>query len=263
VTPTYLPGGTRWGTARKAVLPLASVIALLAIWQVTSVRYGIPAFYPSPVQTVGTFAQLFRDGSLISDTAISVFRIATGFLIGSAAGFVLGLSLGASRIVRIALDPYVNFLRFVSSIAWIPLSTLWLGIDEQPKIALVIYACLFPVALNTYAGYQAIPRNRLRAAQALGANRGQSFWWVAMPSCIHFALQGMRIGMGGAFIAVVAAETIAANSGLGFLIWSSRNYFVTDSMFVGIFVLGILGLLADRLLVFLSVTVLGKYRLGH
>ena len=232
-------------------------------WQWASASFAIPRLFPSPIRTWQTLVDLLRDGSLVRDTAMSLFRIVCGFLVGSAVGFVVGVLMGASSRIRYMLDPYVNFLRFISGIAWIQLATLWLGLGETPKILLVAYVTVFAVAINTLAGFRAVPLNRLRAARALGADRRQLFVLVQLPSCVHFALQGMRLAMAGAFLTVVAAEMIAANSGLGYLIHSARQFLATDAMFVGIVVLGVVGYLADKALVLLTRTVLGRYRLGR
>jgi NitT/TauT family transport system permease protein len=204
---------------------------------------------------------LIGDGSLLLDSVASMRRILLGFALGSFLGFVLGLVMGISRIIRYALDPYVHFFRFISGIAWVQFVTLWLGLGESSKIILVVYVTVFVVAINTLAGFRLIPVNRLRAARSIGVTRFQLFLWVEMPSCIHFALQGMRLAMAGAFLTVVAAEMIAANSGLGFLINSSRQFLATDVMFVGIFMLGLLGYVTDKIFLLLSDITLRKYRL--
>lgn len=239
-----------------------SIALFLLAWHWASASFSVPRLFPSPERTGMTLVQLAQDGTLVRDIGASLKRILAGFAIGSVVGFMLGLLMGASARVRLVLDPYVNFLRFISGIAWIQLATLWLGLGEAPKIALVAYVTIFAVAINTLAGFRAIPRNRIRAARSLGATRAQIFLWIQLPSCVHFALAGMRLAMAGAFLTVVAAEMIAADSGLGFLIHSSRQFMATDAMFVAILMLGVLGYLADKLLVLVTRTVLGRYRLG-
>jgi NitT/TauT family transport system permease protein len=239
-----------------------SIALFLLAWHWASASFSVPRLFPSPERTGLTLLSLVRDGTLLRDVGASLGRIVGGFAIGSVIGFALGLSMGASDRIRYVLDPYVNCLRFVSGIAWIQLATLWLGLGESPKVALVAYVTVFAVALNTLAGFRAIPRNRIRAARSLGATRMQRFLWIELPSCVHFALAGMRLALAGAFLTVVAAEMIAADSGLGFLIHSSRQFMATDAMFAGILVLGLLGYLADKLLVVATRTLLGRYRLG-
>jgi NitT/TauT family transport system permease protein len=239
-----------------------SIAVFFLAWHWGSASFSLPRLFPSPERTGLTLVQLVKDGSLLRDAAASMGRILAGFVAGSVIGFALGLLMGASARVRYMLDPYVNFLRFISGIAWIQVAMLWLGLGEASKIALVAYVTVFAVAINTLAGFRAIPRNRIRAARCFGANRRQLFFWIEAPSCVHFALQGMRLAMAGAFLTVVAAEMIAANSGLGYLIHSSRQFMATDAMFVGILALGVLGYLTDKLLVLMTRTAFGRYRLG-
>jgi NitT/TauT family transport system permease protein len=253
----------RWRQgANDVIVYVISIAIFLLAWQWGSASFAVPRLFPSPERTGLTLAELVRNGSLLRDIGASLGRILAGFALGSVLGFALGLLMGASARLRYIVDPYVNFLRFISGIAWIQLATLWLGLGEAPKIALVAYVTIFAVAINTLAGFRAIPRNRIRAARSLGASRVQLFLWIELPSCIHFALQGMRLAMAGAFLTVVAAEMIAANSGIGFLIHSSRQFMATDAMFVGILALGLLGYLADKTLVLVTRTALGRYRLG-
>ena len=254
--------GQRWQLSANVIVYAVSIAIFLLAWQWGSASFSVPRLFPSPERTGLTLVELVRNGSLIRDIGASLGRILAGFALGSVLGFALGLLMGASARLRYIVDPYVNFLRFISGIAWIQLATLWLGLGEAPKIALVAYVTIFAVAINTLAGFRAIPHNRIRAAQSLGASRLQLFLWVELPSCIHFALQGMRLAMAGAFLTVVAAEMIAANSGIGFLIHSSRQFMATDAMFVGILALGLLGYLADKALVLITRTALGRYRLG-
>jgi NitT/TauT family transport system permease protein len=253
-------GGLQRGT--QVLVYGLSIAVFFIAWHWGSASFSLPRLFPSPERTGLTLVELVRDGSLLRDAAASMARILSGFLVGSVVGFALGLLMGASERVRYMLDPYVNFLRFVSGIAWIQIAMLWLGLGEAAKIALVAYVTVFAVAINTLAGFRAIPRNRIRAARSFGASRLQLFFWIEAPSCIHFALQGMRLAMAGAFLTVVAAEMIAANSGLGYLIHSSRQFMATDAMFVGILALGVLGYLTDKLLVFVTRTAFGRYRLG-
>lgn len=253
---------SRWRYGTNVIVYGVSIAIFLLAWKCGSASFSVPRLFPGPERTGLTLLELVRNGSLVRDIGASLGRILVGFALGSILGFALGLLMGASVRLRYILDPYVNFLRFISGIAWIQLATLWLGLGEAPKIALVAYVTVFAVAINTLAGFRAIPQNRFRAARSLGASRLQLFLWIELPSCVHFALQGMRLAMAGAFLTVVAAEMVAANSGIGFLIHSSRQFMATDAMFVGILALGLLGYLADKLLLLITHTILGRYRLG-
>jgi len=162
---------------------------------------------------------------------------------------LLGLAMGAFAPVRRFLDPIVNFLRFIPPIAWLSPFLIWFGIGETTKVLLITYTVTFMVMLNTLAGIIAIPKNRIRVAQCLGASRVQIFAFVVVPACVAYILTGMRIAMGNAFVTIVTAEMIAAQAGLGYLILVSKNFGGTDLIFLGMITLGILGLLTDRLFV--------------
>ena len=190
-----------------------------------------------------------------------MFRILAGFAIGSAAGVLLGLAMGAFAPVRRFLDPIVNFLRFIPPIAWLSPFLIWFGIGETTKVLLITYTVTFMVMLNTLAGIIAIPKNRIRVAQCLGASRLQIFAFVVVPACVAYILTGMRIAMGNAFVTIVTAEMIAAQAGLGYLILVSKNFGGTDLIFLGMITLGILGLLTDRLFVMAIARYARRYHL--
>jgi len=157
------------------------------------------------------------------------------------------------------LDAYIEFFRYIPALSLVTLSMIWFGIGEASKVFLIMYATVFIVTVNTTAGIVAIPANKLRAARSLGANRLQMFVYVTLPASVPFILTGMRIALGNAYAVIVAAEMVAAQTGLGFLIFSSRNYMQTDAIFVGVISLGILGFLTDRVMRFLIVTFGTRY----
>ncbi len=237
-------------------LPIATFVVL---WQLWSAAFGVPQLFPSPWQTARTFASLIADGTLPHDAAASLVRIVTGFLLGSLIGAVLGLLIGSARLIREIVDPYVNFLRFISGVAWISIFIVWLGIGEASKIALIVYTTAFAVVLNTVAGVAAIAPNKLRAARCFGATPVQRFFWVTLPATIPYILTGMRLSLSNAFLVIVAAEMVQADSGIGFTIIAARLFLAPDVIFCGMITLGLMGLLSDRVLMLVARTVLGRY----
>jgi NitT/TauT family transport system permease protein len=141
----------------------------------------------------------------------------------------------------------------------VTLAMIWFGIGEASKYFLIIYGTVFIVTMNTIAGIVSIPPAKIRAARSLGANQWQLFVFVTLPASVPFILTGMRMAMGTAFTTIVAAEMVAAQSGLGFLIFSSRLFMQTDAIFVGIVALGMLGFLADRMMRFLILAFAKRY----
>jgi ABC-type nitrate/sulfonate/bicarbonate transport system permease component len=236
-----------------------SVAVILALWQYGSSHAIIPLLFPSPLSTWRTAVQLWQEGRLLTDVAASLQRIAIGFAIGSAIGVVLGVLMGSFRLLRLVLDPYVQFLRSLPALAWIPAAMVWLGTGEISKIALLVYTTTFIVALNTMIGVGSVPRNQLRAARCFGATSWQAFYMVKVPATVSFMLTGMRLAMGTCFSTIIAAELLAPKDGLGYLIFSSRTWMQTEFAFVGIVLLGLLGFLVDRLFVLATRRAYGRF----
>jgi NitT/TauT family transport system permease protein len=246
--------------ARTAVSYAVAVALVVATWQIASALFDVPVLFPSPLAAVRKGIALIQEGRLQSDIAISLWRIGTGFAIGSILGAALGLLMGSSRLVADVLAPYVNFLRFIASIAWISAVMLWFGIGETSKIVLIVYTTTFVVLLNTMAGVVSVHPTKIRAARCLGASARQIFFWVTLPATLGYILTGMRLAMMNSFMTVVSAEMVAAESGIGFLIFNSRQWMETDAIFVGMFTLGVLGLLTDRVMQALIGAFLWRFR---
>src|SRR5216683_3565860 len=202
---------------------------------------------------------LVRNGVLLEHLWASVQRILVGFIAGSLLGIPIGLAMGSFRPVRQVLEPYTEFLRFIPSVAMITVAVIWFGIGEASKIFLIIYTTIFIVILNTAAGVSAIAKNKIRAAQALGATRGQIFFHVALPATVPHILTGMRLAMANSFTTIVAAELIAANEGLGKMLWDGRMFMLVDDIFVSLVSLGLLGFTVDRMFRWSIYTFAGKY----
>jgi NitT/TauT family transport system permease protein len=232
---------------RGTFIYAGSICAAVLLWYVISTQFFKPQFFPNPVAVFGTGLDMLLSGELIQHISISMQRILIGFLIGSLVGAPIGLLMGTSRTVRTALEPYTQFFRFVPSIAWLTPVVLWFGIGETSKVLIIIYTTTFIVLINTMVGVSNIAPNKLRAAACLGATPRQTFLLVTLPAALPFVLTGMRLAMGNSFATVVSAEMIAADSGLGYLIFNSRLWMATDRIFVGIVCLGILGILTDLL----------------
>jgi NitT/TauT family transport system permease protein len=221
--------------------------SLFVLWHVASVYLLNSILFPPPARVIAKAIELARDGTLWENASISLQRIALGFLFGTLIGVPLGLAIGSFGIVRRILEPYTEFLRFIPATALITVAVIWFGIGEGSKIFLIIYTTVFIVIINTAAGVSAIAPNKIRAARSLGANRAQVFLFVALPATVPFILTGMRLAMGNSFVTIIAAELVAANAGLGKMIWDARLYMLVDQIFVALLVLGLLGFATDRL----------------
>jgi ABC-type nitrate/sulfonate/bicarbonate transport system permease component len=226
---------------------LIGFASLFALWHVAWVYLLNSVLFPPPGRVIAKAIELAQDGTLWENARVSLERIGLGFLFGSLIGIPLGLAIGSFTIVRRLLEPYTEFLRFIPATAMITVAVIWFGIGEGSKIFLIIYTTVFIVIISTAAGVSAVTPNKIRAARSLGASRAQVFCYVAFPATVPYILTGMRLAMGNSFVTIIAAELVAANAGLGKMIWDARLYMLVDQIFVALLVLGLLGFTADRL----------------
>lgn len=243
-----------------AVSLLAVLVALL-VWSLASRGFN-PQLLPGPDRVLTGALELAGSGRLVDSILISLQRVFQGWLLGAAIAIPLGLLAGTSRLARAALDPFIHFFRFVPALALTSLFMLWFGIGEGSKVNLVAYAVAFVVLVVTASGASSINPDKILGATSLGANRFDLFWRVVLPATFPSIFVGMRLALASAFLVIVAAEAIAAQEGIGFLIWNSRTFFRTDFMFVGILCFGILGFASDRLWMLLGRTFLSRYLTG-
>jgi NitT/TauT family transport system permease protein len=230
----------------KKVLPSVAIGALLiGVWWLLVVVTG-SVIFPTPLQVVAGILELARDGSLWADIGASLYRVGAGFLLAVAFAIPLGLWMGWVRGAYATLNPIFQMLRPISPIAWIPIAILWFGVGNTSPIFLIFISSVFPMVVQTTAGVHAIERRYLRAAQNFGVSRYTLFKQVVIPAVLPQIIVGMRIGLGVAWLVVVAAEMIALHSGLGYLIIDSRNagnrY---DLVIAGMIVIGLIGLMLD------------------
>jgi NitT/TauT family transport system permease protein len=233
--------------------------SLFLLWHLASLYLVSSVLFPPPAVVFRKGVALVGNGVLFEHLWASTQRILAGFFAGSLLGIPIGLAMGSFRPVRKVLEPYTEFLRFIPSVAMITVAVIWFGIGEASKIFLIIYTTIFIVIINTAAGVSAIAPNKIRAAEALGATRAQIFLHVALPATVPFILTGMRLAMANSFTTIVAAELIAANDGLGKMLWDGRLFMLVDEIFVSLVTLGLLGFMVDRLFRWSIYTFAGKY----
>src|SRR5881227_1183491 len=225
--------------------------SLFVIWQLASLYLVSSVLFPPPTVVFRKGLVLTRNGVLLAHLAASLQRILAGFVAGSLLGIPIGLVMGSFRPARKVLEPYTEFLRFIPSVAMITVAVIWFGIGEATTIFIVI--------LNTAAGVSAIAPNKIRAAEALGASRAQIFCHVALPATVPYILTGMRLAMANSFTTIVAAELIAANEGLGKMLWDGRMFMLVDDIFVSLVTLGLLGFVVDHFFRWSIYAFAGKY----
>jgi ABC-type nitrate/sulfonate/bicarbonate transport system permease component len=230
-----------------------SFAVLLAVWWLVSANKLVnPIFLPGPVAVFESGVELTRDGTLLHDILISLFRVYSGFLLAALLGVVLGILLARSRLAYGLIGPVIEAVRPIPPIAWFPLIIIWLGIGEAARISVIVYGAFFPILLNTIQGVRSVENNLIRAALSLGASRRQIFYLVVLPAVFPSIVTGLRVGAGMAMFVLVAAELIASSSGIGYLILDSREHLFTDRVILGMIVLGILGVLQNKLLMIMD-----------
>nr|WP_198044683.1 ABC transporter permease [Lysinibacillus timonensis] len=237
---------------------IVSWVIILLIWQITA-NFSDPQFLPSPLLTIQGAIELITDGTLFVYMGYSFGRVMIGWIIGIFIAIPLGLLIGTNKIARLLTEPVINFIRFIPPLAFITLFMMWFGIGEQSKVFLIVYATLFVVTINTFTGVLAIPEDKIRSAHSMGANKWQTLCYVIIPTSLPYMFTGAKLALGSSFMAIVGAEMVAANQGIGFMIWNARLYFQTDWIFVGLVILGIMGFVMDRLFTWFGRKVLKRY----
>jgi NitT/TauT family transport system permease protein len=221
-------------------VPLSCWTLLTAIGSVNRV------FLPGPFDVVHRVITWFRDDDLLSDVGISCFRVVVGWALSALVALPLGLLIGTFRIVQAALEPLMDFVRYLPAVAFIPLVMLWVGIDEGAKIAIIFIGTFFQMVLMVAEDVRRVPLAQIEVAQTLGATRSEIINEVIIPSAKPALLDTLRITMGWAWTYLVVAELVAANSGLGYAIIKAQRFLQTDKIFAGIILIGALGLAIDQ-----------------
>ena len=229
---------------QERLLYLLSPIGLLAVWQLLlMLGLGDRRFIPAPSDIALRFVTMIASGELAQHTAATLWRVFAGFVVGSAPAIAVGLLMAMYRPVRIFFDPLIATLFPIPKVALMPLLLLTFGFGDASKIALVAIAAFFPVIINTYAGAANIEKIYWDVAKNFGASQTVMFTRIVFFGALPMVFAGLRIALAVSFIVLVAAEFVASKTGIGYLIWNSWELLQVDYMFVGIIVIGILGLI--------------------
>ncbi len=238
-------GGLR--DASQVWLPLGTAAAFLAVWHI-AVRVSGSDIFPAPFDVLRGIKELIEKGLLLKYIVASLFRVSWGFACAVLVGVPLGLVLGWFRPAFQALNPMIQVLRPISPIAWIPVAILWFGVKDTAPIFLIFLASVFPITVSAMAAVMNMQQVYLRAAQNFGLKGLPLFRRVIFPAALPQIITGIRIALGVAWLVVVAAEMIAVNSGLGYLIIDARNAGKRyDLVVAGMVMIGLIGLVLDLL----------------
>src|SRR5579884_371180 len=234
-----------------------SLLAVVVLWQLIAMLNGVLHFYnprliPGPADLVVAGWNLAQTGDLQRDLAASLKRIVVGFVVSAPVAIMLGVLVARVRWIEVIVDPVVEALRPIPTLALLPIMILWFGVGEASKYFFIGYSSFFVIFTTTLLGVRNVDPILIRAGQSLGLNRLQIYRHVILPSALPDVMVGLRLGLSVAFFVIVAAEFIAADAGLGYRINFSRTWFQVDNMMLGAVVIGALGTSSNFLLVALE-----------
>lgn len=239
----------RGAVLRANLIKFASICMFFLGWQALSVlnvhvfKFFNPILLPPPTAAFAVGLEMVISGELQRHIAASLSRVIQGFVIAAVMGVGVGTLVGRSKLLENIIDPVIELLRPIPPLAFLPMMVLWFGIGEQSKIAFIAYAAFFPIFTTTVEGIKYVDPVLVRAAASLGASRGEIFRYVVLPAATPSIITGLRLGFGLSFFVIVAAEFIASDSGLGFLINDARTFFLVSNMLLGAAVIGLIGFL--------------------
>lgn len=235
--------------AVRIALPILFFLGVTVCWIVVARLHFVPAYdFPSPSDVLSTFREEAVSGRLLTDIIASVYRVVVGFGLAVLLGGPLGIFLGLHLYGRLTLLPSLNFFRNLSPLAWITFAILWFGVGDSASIFLIFLAAVFPIALGAMAAVAGIPSVYFRVAREYGIDGAARIFQVTLPAIFPQMITTLRLTAGLAWLVDVAAEMIAGRDGLGFMIWDARNGLRLDLQVVAMIVIGLIGVVIDRLL---------------
>jgi NitT/TauT family transport system permease protein len=267
-TPPVPPAGTvaepptrgRWHPAavlgtgvRRVVVPSIAILVFLAIWEFAP-RLGLvdEVFLPPFSTVVDAFFDLVASGEMQEHVSASLSRALTGFFIAVAIAIPLGVAIAWYRPVANFLNPVLELFRNTAALALLPVFVLILGIGEESKVALVIYACTFPILLNTITGVRTVDPLLVKSAQSMGLSSLRLFQKVVLPAAVPSIFTGIRMAAAASILVLIAAEMVGAKAGLGYLITASQLNFQIPNMYAGIIAIALVGLVFNAVIVFIE-----------
>jgi len=266
--------GAPGGGKSMMISAVTVVILLFSWWLVTKLALVKPLFLPSPADVFGKFEKIactrfyleeiwvyfglveenavecagFSDSTLLEHTMWSLYRVFTAFFLAVITAVPIGVSMGMHRISRGVFDPMIEFYRPIPPLAYLPLIIIWFGIGDSAKIILIYLSCFAPLAINARAGVRSVSIEQIHAAYSMGATKSQVIWHVVLKAALPEILTGMRIAIAFGWTTLVAAEMVAAKSGLGVMVLNAARFLATDIVFLGIVVIGIVAFFFDLLM---------------
>jgi NitT/TauT family transport system permease protein len=234
---------------RERLMSIGSPVGLLLAWELAA-QFNIidTRFFPAPSAIIGVMIEMARSGELLDNVLISLQRIVFGFLLGGIPAIIIGVAMGISRPVRALLDPLITATYPIPKSSLLPFILLIFGLGEMSKVVMVAIGVFFPVAINSTAGVLQISPIYLDVGKSFKASRWDTFRTIALPGALPFIMTGVKLGAGLALILIAIAEMVGAKSGIGYMIWSAWETFAVAKMYVGLFVIALIGFVISILL---------------
>ncbi|WP_378941914.1 ABC transporter permease subunit [Mesorhizobium sp. ANAO-SY3R2] len=245
------------GEGMSGHISLITALVLFGLWLlITEMGWVRPLFLPSPLLVWSKFLVAMTEGvsnsTLTQHTLASLGRVLGAFFLALVTAVPIGILMGVNRVVRGLFDPIIEFYRPLPPLAYLPLIIIWLGIGEFPKVFLIYLAIFAPMAIAARAGVRSVSTEQIHAAYAMGATRTQVITQVIMKAALPEIFTGMRIGIGVGWTTLVAAEMVAAHRGLGFMVLNAAEYLASDTVIMGIIVIGVFAFAFDLMIRYLE-----------
>jgi taurine transport system permease protein len=231
----------------------SSVLTIFILWFIVAELKIFPEYFiPAPASVLESFLEIafsgYRGGTLLHHLGDSLFRVISGFLFACIIAIPLGMMMGYNWKVKAVFDPIVEFYRPLPPLAYYTILVIWLGIGNESKITLLFLAAFPPLSISAMSAVASVPMERIYTAQSLGAGKMKIFSHVIFPSCLPEIFTGMRVSIGFTYTTLVSSEIVAATSGIGWMVLDAGKFLRGDVMFMGIIVMGITGIILDRLI---------------
>jgi taurine transport system permease protein len=265
---THSPKGWYARFSFELLLTATTIAIVFCLWYTIAWLRIVPEFFvPTPQSVWEAFVEVafvegYRGGTLLFHLKDSLARVLIGFLGACVTAIPLGLAMGYSTKIQAIFDPIIEFYRPLPPLAYYTLLVIWLGIENESKVALLYLAAFPPLSISAMAGVKGVSLERIQGALSLGAKRWQVFRYVIFPSCLPDIFTGMRVSIGFTYTTLVAAEMVAATSGVGWMVLDASKFLRSDVIFMGNILMGITGILLDRIIRFIELRVVpwkGKY----
>ena len=228
-------------------IAISAFALLLAVWMGAAyANIFSKTFLPSPLDVAVRFKQWLMTGDLLVDASISIFRVSAGFLIAAVMAVPLSLFIATFRPIQAFFEPFIEFVRYIPAVAFVPLVLLWVGIDEASKITIIWIGTFFQMILMLSEDVRRVPMAQIEAGQTMGATGGEVLTRILFRSALPNMMDTLRITLGWAWTFLVVAELVAANTGVGYAILKAQRFLQTDKIFAGMLLIGVLGLVMDQ-----------------